>query len=82
MFVFFDKLNKWKLQFSSELSKLNFVFLGDPQNDANAEGDAFKTLFVGRIVSAGRSGFKMTFFKTCLNLLGAFKNQDIYWLFC
>lgn len=30
---------------------------GDPHNDPNAQGDAFKTLFVARVVSMFKSHF-------------------------
>lgn len=37
----------------------SFVFADDPTNDANIEGDPYKTLFVARIVSAWISLFRI-----------------------
>ena len=52
----FNKFFKFLIKFDKVLQQENdFKYfsssLGNPHSDPNAEGDAFKTLFVGRVVS-------------------------------
>lgn len=41
-----------------------YIMSGDPHNDPNAQGDAFKTLFVARVVSMLKSNFFCGFSKS------------------
>ena len=43
-----------------------FYLLGDPQTDPNAATDAFKTLFIGRLVSVVRGS---SCIKNCKQML-------------
>lgn len=63
-------INFWL--FWRQIFTLASLFTGDPHNDPNAQGDAFKTLFVARIVSLS--------FCICLGHLMSVLQPFIYFL--
>ena len=50
-FMILRKVLEGSSMFVCYLCSYSPISSGDPHNDANAQGDAFKTLFVARVVS-------------------------------